>query len=128
MVAECRHDENQFAGHGAGIIDVPTDLLKKAQTELDDIHYSESNSAHDFAMLKQSLQDQWTQDSQARSEKHRADLAEADKRLTLLKASQADSKSTCSQVAKDHEISVKAFAEGLKAMADATPASQGSKR
>ena len=48
----------------------------------------------------------------------RADLAEAEKRLASLKASQAARRSTCSQVAVSW-ISVKAFAEELKVLADA---------
>ena len=112
-LVQCRHpsndDQNEFAGHGSGIIDVPTGLLKKDHTELDDIQYPESNAAHDFEMLKQSLENQWTQDSQAsetaRSENtkfaealaaEKADLAEVEKRLASLKASQAVSKSICS--------------------------------
>ena len=55
-----------------------------------------------------------------------ANLAEAEKTLASLKASWGASKSTSSQVATDHETSVKAFAEELKALVDATKASQGS--
>ena len=70
--------------------------MKKAQTELDDVHYSESNATHDFAKLKQSIENQWTQDSlaveQVKSENthvaadlaaEKADLVEAEKRLAL---------------------------------------------
>ena len=34
------------------------DLLEKAQTELGDTRRCESNAAHNFVMLKQSLEDQ----------------------------------------------------------------------
>merc|ERR1712064_21522 len=50
----------------------------------------------------------------------RADLAKAEKSLAALVASQAASKNSCTQVASDHEASVKAFAEELKALTDAT--------
>ena len=50
----------------------------------------------------------------------KADLAEPSKSLVSLKASQAASQSTCSQMALDHETSVKAFAEELKTFAEAT--------
>ena len=55
-----------------------------------------------------------------RSEAKRADLAKAEKSLAALMASQAAGKSSCTQVASDHEASVKVFAEELKAWADAT--------
>merc|ERR1719383_506240 len=53
-------------------------------------------------------------------EAERADLAEAEKSLAAVLASEAASKNSCAQVAADHEVSVKAFAEELKALADAT--------
>ena len=54
-----------------------------------------------------------------RSEAKRADLAKAEKSLAALMASQAAGKSSCTQVASDHEASVKVFAEELKAWAEA---------
>ena len=45
-------DENEFASHGADIIDVLTGLLITAQTKLVDTHHSEANAAHDIAILK----------------------------------------------------------------------------
>ena len=50
--------------------------------------------------------------------------AEAEKSLAALVASQAASKSSCVQVASDHDASVKAFAEELKALADAKQAAR----
>ena len=47
-------------------------------------------------------------------------LAEAEKSLAAGEESQDASRSSCVQVASDHEASVKAFAEELKAWADAT--------
>ena len=55
-----------------------------------------------------------------RSEAKRADLAEAEKSLAALMASQAVSKSSHTQVASDHEASGRAFADELKALAEAT--------
>ena len=54
------------------------------------------------------------------SEAKRADLAEAEKSLAALMASQAVSKSSYTQVASDHEASGRAFADELKALAEAT--------
>ena len=50
----------------------------------------------------------------------RADLAEGEKSLVTLVASQAAGRSSCTQVASDHEASVKVFAEEMKAWAEAT--------
>ena len=55
-----------------------------------------------------------------RSEAKRADLAEAEKSLAALMTSQAVSKSSYTQVASDHEASGRAFADELKALAEAT--------
>ena len=55
-----------------------------------------------------------------RSEAKRADVAEAEKSLAALMTSQAVSKSSCIQVASDHEASGRAFAGELKALAEAT--------
>ena len=55
-----------------------------------------------------------------RSEAKRADLAKAEKSLGALMASQAVSKSSYTQVASDHEASGRAFADELKALAEAT--------
>ena len=46
----------------------------------------------------------------------RADLAEAQKSLAAVLASAAASKNSCALVAADHEVSVKPFAEVLKAL------------
>ena len=112
------------------------DSWKQVQTELDDTHHSESNAAHDFTMRKHSPEDQRSQDTKRlqkeKSENtefatalaaEKVDLTEAE-RWASEKTSQAASTSTCSQVATVHEVSVKAFAEELKALLDATHAIQ----
>ena len=47
--------------HSFNIVDVFSDLLDKAQTELDDNRHAESNTAHNFSMLQQSLEDKLAQ-------------------------------------------------------------------
>ena len=54
------------------------------------------------------------------TEAKRADLANAEKSLAALMASQAVRKSSYIQVASDHETSGRAFADELKALAEAT--------
>ena len=41
--------------HSSNVVVVLSDLLDKAQTELDDTCHAESNAAHSFSMLQQSL-------------------------------------------------------------------------
>ena len=55
-----------------------------------------------------------------RSEAKRTDLAEAEMNLATLVAYQAVSNRSCTQVALGHEDYVKAYAEKLKVLADAT--------
>ena len=47
--------------HSSNIVDVLSDLLDQAQTELDDTLHAESNAAHNFSMFQQSLEDQFAQ-------------------------------------------------------------------
>ena len=51
--------------NSSNIVDVLSDLLDKAQTEFDDTRHAESNAAHNFSMLQQSLEDQLAQLSRA---------------------------------------------------------------
>ena len=51
-------DNDELTGHSSDIIDELTDLLKKAQSEIGGNGHFKSNAAHDFAKLKQSLENQ----------------------------------------------------------------------
>ena len=62
--------------HSSNIVDVLSDLLDKAQTELDDTRHAESNAAHNFSMHQQSLEDQLAQLNRAFT-KAKADVAES---------------------------------------------------
>ena len=61
--------------HSSNIVNVLSDFLVKAQTELDDTRHAESNAAHNFSMLQQSLEDQFAQLNRA-LKKAKADVAE----------------------------------------------------
>ena len=127
--------------HSYDIIGVLSDLLDKAHAELDNTRDAVTNTAHNFTMLKQCDGDQLAPANKAlekdMSDKSRlanalaaltaekADPAEAQESLASFKASQAAIKSSCGQVASDHEFSVKGFAEKLSALADAAHVIQG---
>ena len=107
--------------------------MDKVQTELDDTRHTESNAAHNFLLLQQSLEDQLAQLNRALKkakadvaefttslDAEKADLVEVEKSLSSSVESQVASKSSCVQVASEHEAPVNCFAEEMKALADAT--------
>ena len=57
-----------YQSHSSDIIDVLNDLLEKAQSKDDDTRHAESIAAYNFAMLKQSLEDQLAQDNKGLGE------------------------------------------------------------
>ena len=54
-----------YVSHSSDIVDVLNDLMDKVQTQLDETRHAESNAAHNLALLRQSLEDQLTQDDKA---------------------------------------------------------------
>ena len=104
-----------YVSHRSDFVDVLDDLLDQAQTLLDVTRHAESN-CYNFALFKHSLEDQLTQDNKA-STKAKADNSEF---VSSLEAERADlAEAEKSGVAADHEVSVKAFAEEMKALSDA---------
>merc|ERR1719478_1359457 len=51
-----------YKTHSTNIFDVLEDLKEKAEGELSDLRKAESNAAHNYSMLKQSLEDQLAAD------------------------------------------------------------------
>merc|ERR1719261_1266140 len=66
-----------YKTHSTSIIDVLEDLKEKAEAELSDLRKAETNSAHNFAMLKQSLEMQAAADEKDLGEE-KAAKAEAE--------------------------------------------------
>merc|ERR1719399_1318549 len=119
--------------HSSGILDVLEDLKDKAQAELSELRKTEMADAHNFNMLKQSLEDQIANDTKdlddekatkAAAEGEKAedegDLAETVKDLAAGEAALDTAQSTCMSVAADHEATLKGRAEELAAVAKAT--------
>ena len=111
--------------HSSNIVDVLSGLLDKAQTEFDDTRHAESNAAHNFSMLQQSLEALKKAKADVAEfttswDAEKADLVEAEKSLSASVESQAASKSSCVQVASEHEAPVNGVAEEMKALTDAT--------
>jgi len=121
-----------YKSHSSGIIDVLEDMKEKAESELSDLRKEETNSQHNYDMLKQSLEDQMAADTKdmddekaakAEAEEGKAtaegDLGETVKMLKNTKDDLATASSTCMQTAADHEATVTARQEELKAIATA---------
>ena len=118
--------------HSSNIVDVLSDLLDKAQTELDDTRHTESNAAHSFSLLQQSLEDQLVQLNRALKkakadvaefttslDAQKADLVEVEKSLSASVASEAASKTVASKWPPSTRLPW-GFAEEMKALADVT--------
>merc|ERR550534_280987 len=121
-----------YKSHSSGIIDVLEDMKEKAEKELKDLRNEEKGLKHDYDMLKQSLEDSMAADTKdmedekaakAEAEEGKAtaegDLEETVKMLKNTKDDLATSSSTCMQTAADHEATVNARNEELKAIATA---------
>jgi len=121
-----------YKSHSSGIIDVLEDMKEKAEAELKDLRNEETGSLHNYNMLKQSLDDQMAADTKdmedekagkAEAEEGKAtaegDLEETVKLLKNTKDDLATASSTCMTTAADHEATVNARNEELKAIATA---------
>jgi len=124
-----------YKAHSGSIVDVLEDMREKAQGQLKEARKEEGSAGHNFAMLRQSLEDQISADSkemaEAKSNKAKAQevKAVASGDLTVTKKDLGDDKETvanldsdCQSKAEDHETSTKGRAEELKALAVAKKA------
>merc|ERR1719382_687956 len=121
-----------YKTHSTGILDVIADMKEKAEGQLADLRKSESNTKHNFEMLKQSLEDQIAADTKAKNEEEsakaqseedkaaaEADLAAAEKDLANAQEGLKTASADCMQTAADHQATVAARDEELKTIAEA---------
>merc|ERR1740123_1168297 len=121
-----------YKTHSTGILDVIADLKEKAEGQLSDLRKAESNSKHNFLMLKQSLEDQIAADTKAKDEEAaakaaseeakataEADLAATVKDLENAQTGLETAAADCMQTAADHQATVAARDEELKVIAEA---------
>lgn len=122
-----------YKSHGGGIMDVLEDLKEKAESELADLRKAESNAAHNYDMLKQSLTDQIGADNKDKDDETSAknaaeetqataegDLTNTVKDLADATTALQVANTNCMQIAADHEATVASRAGELKAIATAT--------
>jgi len=115
-----------------GIVELLEDMKEKAEGELSSLRKQESEQAHNYGMLKQSLDDQIAEDSKHLSEEKSgvaaakeenaiatADEASTEAALKQSHATLATTKKDCMQSAGDHEATVAARVEELKVIATA---------
>merc|ERR1719454_1230886 len=125
-------DPAAYKTHSTNIVDVLEDLKDKAEGELSDLRKAETNAAHNYNMLKTSLEasiangeknlgEEKAAEAAATEEKAMAegDLATTVKDLADAEAALATAQSTCMQVAADHEVTLKGRAEELEVLAKA---------
>merc|ERR1712066_1126312 len=118
--------------HSGNILDVLEDMKEKAEEQLSDLRKAETNTQHNFDMLKQSLEDSIAADNHDLAEEKAAkgdaeaakataegDLAATNKDLADAQAALENANRDCMQVAADHEATVAGRTEELKAIADA---------
>jgi len=121
-----------YESKGGGIVDVLADMKDKAEGELAELRKAESNTAHNFNMLKQSLEDQIKADtksldeikkqmSAAEEEKatSEGELATATKDLAAATEELATLHTDCMTTAADYEATVTARKEELAVIAKA---------
>jgi len=121
-----------YKSHSSSIVDVLGDLKEKAEGQLGDLRRAEVNANHNFDMLRQSLEDSVKADetdlSQEKASKAAAaqakataegDLLVVSKDLSNSKSDLQRARTSCMEVASDHEATVKARNEELAVIAQA---------
>jgi chromosome segregation ATPase len=118
-----------YKTHSTSIFDLLEDLKEKAEGELSQLRKAETNSQHNFDMLKQSLTDQMNADTKdmdgeksarsgAEEEKATAegDLAQTVNDLASAEDKLAGAQHSCLSVAADHEATVASRNQELAAI------------
>lgn len=121
-----------YKTHSTSIVDVLEGMKEKAEAQLSDLRKAETNTQHNYNMLKQSLEDQAAADEKDLAEE-KANKAEAEETksgaegdLANTKKDLADGEKTlaaaqdnCIQVAQDHQATVAGRTAELQAIAEA---------
>jgi len=121
-----------YKTHSTSIVEVLEGMKEKAEAQLSDLRKAETNTQHNYNMLKQSLEDQAAADEKDLAEE-KANKAEAEETksgaegdLANTKKDLADGEKTlaaaqdnCIQVAQDHQATVAGRTAELQAIAEA---------
>merc|ERR1719410_1651632 len=71
-----------YKSHSSGIFDVLEDLKEKAEEQLSGLRKAETTAKHNFAMLKQSLEDQLAADNKDLTDEKASKAASAEAKAT----------------------------------------------
>merc|ERR1719333_299260 len=125
-------DPAAYKSHSTGILDVLEDLKAKAEEQLATLRKEESNTQHNYALLKQSLDDEvayntkelneekaFKSDTEEAKATATADLAATTKLLKDTEAARAATQADCMKLASDHDASTAGRAAELKTIAEA---------
>jgi len=125
-------DPAAYKSHSGSLIETLESLLDKAKGQLDDARRKETNSRHNFEMLKQSIEDEIKFGNQDMDEAKKnlaasgeakaaaeGDLAVTSKSLKEDIATQSTLKHDCMTKAEDFEAATQSRGEELKALTDA---------
>jgi len=125
-------DPTVYKSKSGSIVDVMEDILEKAEAELADVRKKESNSQHNYDLLKQELDDSIkfggkeldkAKKDQAAAAETKAvaegDLEVTNKGLAEDMAQLAETHHECMTKATDFELATKSRGEELKALAEA---------
>jgi len=121
-----------FKSQSGGIVGVLEDLKDKAEEELSEARKAESTTKHNYAMMKQSLDDQMAADTKDMNEEKSAkeaavegkataegDLSTTEKELKDSEEALVTANTDCMTTAADHESTTAARTEELKVIATA---------
>merc|ERR1719359_2694917 len=88
-----------YKSHSSSITDVLGDMKEKAEGQLDDLRKAESTAAHNYAMLKQSLEDEMEADNKDMDEEKSLKAATEEQKATA----EGDLAETVKELGKDRE-------------------------
>ncbi|CAK0861706.1 unnamed protein product [Prorocentrum cordatum] len=124
-----------YEGHSSGIVATLTDLLEKAQAQLQQAMSTETGNLHAFQQLKQSIEDEIAYGEKELAEakagiaasgekkaKADGDLSSTSADLSVDVKTKADLHQQCMTKAQEFESEVKSRSEELKALAEAKKA------
>jgi hypothetical protein len=128
-------DPAAYKSHSTGIMDVLEDLKAKAEEQLATLRKEESNTAHNYAMLKQSLEDEAAYNTKELNEEKAfkseteeakatatADLAATAKLLKDTQTARDATQADCMKLASDHDASTAGRSAELNTIAAAKKA------
>merc|ERR1719487_2356074 len=125
-------DAAVYVSHSGSIVDTIEGLKEKAEEQLGDARKKESTASHNFAMLRQSLEDEIKFSNKELADTKKAiaaateskavaegDLAVTSKDLSGDESELADTKADCASKTADFEAAVASRADELKALGEA---------